>query len=726
MILKKQLYFIMIFLSLTSCAQNKVTLFSKEYKIYPKINIPISADILLNKAATEFNTNFKITTGQYLKIERSNSLNKNYNYIILRVNPTQKENYCIYKKDRNINIQARTNQNLIYAINSFFKEYTSLNFKEINKKGIENTVLNEINIPNTFSNCSSPEFEYREPYFSSNFNPNFRALNKTNYLELEWGIWGHNLNKILKEYNLPESVYAKTGFRRNKKQYCFTSDSLFKYVNEKVGTIYASDHALNKYMILPNDNHLVCTCTTCKAVGNTTSDAAPAVFSFLNKLAKKHNKLSFFTTAYVTVKEIPRFKAASNVGIFYSIIDIQKGVPIEDTKYFKKFDSDIKKWKAYVDNVYIWDYAVNFDNYFDIYPSLKVTQKNLKLYKRLGVTGVFLHGSEYDYSTFQELKSTILAKLLWDTNINIDDEIKTYFYEKFPKKLAGALTNYYSFIENSFFTNKAELSIYSGIHKSVNKYLDPKVFFSFYDEFDSNTEKNKYDKDFLKIATALTFLKLEIMRDYGIGTYGFATINANKEIIVKNEAALLLDKLTAFSRSSGLKTYTETKYQIEDYIASWRKIIYKYHKRKHYFYKQPFHVLSMLDEDYRDKKVLNDGTFGLKDYNTNWHISSIDDLTLKVEKKYINKSKKITFSFLQDTKHAIYYPSIIEILDTDYKLIKRLKLPTDIENLATKEVSINLPTEFDDEQLPKVFIVKINKRKRAGKNALACDEIIFN
>jgi hypothetical protein len=228
MILKKLLYFIMIFLSLTSCAQNKISLFSKEYKIYPKINIPISADILLNNAATEFNTNFKTVTGQYLKIERSTSLNKNYNYIVLRVNPTQKENFCMYKKDRNIHIQGKTNQDLIYAINSFFKKYTTLNFKEKNKKGIEYTVINEINIPDKFSNCSSPEFEYREPYFSSNFNPNFRAWNKTNYLELEWGIWGHNLNKILKEYNLPESVYAKTGGNRNKKQYCFTSDSLFK------------------------------------------------------------------------------------------------------------------------------------------------------------------------------------------------------------------------------------------------------------------------------------------------------------------------------------------------------------------------------------------------------------------------------------------------------------------------------------------------------------------
>lgn len=726
MMSKKYIYIFIIFFSLSSCAQKKITLFSLEDLIAPKISIPLSADTPLTNTAAEFNNNFKKITGQYLKIERSNSLNKNYNYIILRVNPTQKENYCLYKKDKNIYIQGKNAQNLVYGINIFFKKYTNLNFKGKITKETQPLTINELKVPITFSHCSSPDFKYREPYFSSNFNPNFRAWNKTNHLELEWGIWGHNISKILKEYNLPDSAYAQVGSRRNKNQYCFSNKTLFGLINQKVGAIYASDNALNKYMILPNDNTLVCTCADCRAVGNTTKDAAPAVFNFLNSLAKNHKQLSFFTTAYITVKEIPRFKAADNVGIFYSTIAIQKGVPLEDSRYFKEFEYDIKRWRKYLDNVYIWDYAVNFDNYFDIYPSLKVTQKNLKLYKKMGITGVFLHGSEYQYSTFQELKATIFAKLLWDTDINVDDEIKTYFHEKFPKKLADALTKYYSLIDNNFFINKEELGIYSGIDESVKKYLDPKAFFSFYNKFESLTKKNKYDKDFLKIATALTFLKLEIMRDYGLGEYGFATINKDEKIIVKNEASVLLDRLSTFSKSANLESYNEVKYQIDGYLKSWKQAIYKYDNKKHYFHKKPFKILSKLDESYRDSSVLNDAAFGLNGYNTNWLICSIDDLTLKIDKRHIKKSKKITFTFLQDIKHDIYYPNVIEILDSDYKLIKKLNIQVDRTDLATKEVFLRLPAESDYKQLPNTFIIKINKRSIAGKNALACDEIIFN
>lgn len=721
---KKYIYILIIFLSLSSCAQNKVTLFSKEHKISPKINIPFSAGILVTKAADEFNNNFKIVTGEILNIERSNSLNKNYNYILLRINPTQKDNFCIYKKGRNITIQGTTAQDLVYGINDFFKRYTNLSFQEFSKT--KDTFNSEINVPEKFSVCSSPEFEYREPYYSSNFDSKFRAWYKTSHLELEWGIWGHNLPKIIKKYNLDESIYAKVGNKRVKSQFCFTSDTLYKYVNKSVKNIYDSDHAFNKYMILPNDNNIVCTCSTCKAVGNSKKDAAPAVFTFLNKLAKQNRKVSFFTTAYVSVKEVPKFKAESNTGIFYSTIAIQKGIPLENSKDFKKFDTDIKKWSKYLNNVYIWDYTVNYDNYFDLYPILKVTQQNLKLYKKLGINGVFLHGSEYDYSTFQDLKATVFAKLLWNPNIDIDEEIKKYFNHKFPNKLASVLTNYYTFADNSFYSSKRELSVYSGINKTVRKYLDPKVFFEFYNEFDTYTQQNKFDKDYLKIATALTFLKLEIMRDYGFGVYGYGSINNNQEIIIKNETATLLDNLTAYSKSANLKVYNERAYKIEDYINSWRKTTYKYHKRKHYFYKKPFEILSKMDEDYTNKKVLNDGAFGLSDYNTNWHISSVDDLVLKIEKKNIAASKKITFSFLQDIKHKIYYPSSIEILDENYKVIKKLKINPINNALESKEISIELPTNFDDEQLPNNFIVKVNKHITEGKNALACDEIIFN
>ena len=712
-------------MSLNCCAQNKVSLYSKEYKIIPRVNIPLSSSNDMIVASKLLINNFIKVTGEVLPIEQSDVLNANYSYICLRVNPTQAEDYCYYKRDKNITIKGKSIDDLYFGITAFLENFTQLNYINRSKNFDAEEQSKEIVVPFKFNKCFSPAFEYREPYFSSNFSPGFRAWNKTNFLELEWGIWGHNLPKVLKGIKLDESAYAQIGKKRIENQYSFTSDTLFKYVNQKVTEIYNSDHALNKFMILPNDNTIVSLSNTDKAIGNTKKNAAPAVFSFLNKLAKSHPKSTFFTAAYNTVRDVPNFKAEKNIGVFYSTIDIQKGIPIEDSKYAEKFEKDIKKWVKYTDKVYIWDYAVNFDNYFDLYPSLKVTQKNLKYFKKLGIKGVFIHGSEYNYSTFQELKSVMLSKLLWNPDIDLDKEIKLFFDEKYPSTVSDILTNFYIYCEDRFLNNKKELGIYSGIKSTAAKYLDPNVFFSYYNDFDSYVQNNSLNPEFLKVATALTFLKLEIMRDYGLGKFGYGTLKDN-QIIVKNEVGTLLDKLKTYSKSAKINSYNEVGFTLDQFIESWRKKIFTTHKRKHFFYKKAFEVKSNLDEDYKDIRILTDAAFGLLDYNTNWLINSIDDLELKISKKGLTKSSKITFSFLQDRKHKIYYPSLIEILNKNKKVIKKLRLKPDNSQLASKEITIDLPNRFDREKLSEDFYLKIYRSKNEGKNAMACDEIIFN
>jgi len=722
---KKIVAIILFLLGAYASAQNKMILYSLESKVFPRINIPFGSDVYTQKAAIEFQNNFEILTGTRLKIHKVNKFSDNENLIILRVNPDQNKDFCIGKANQNTTITASSLQNLTFGINEFFQRFTNLTYAEKSRQKTKTNKVYKIDLPSRFNYCYTADFSYREPYFSRNFKTDYSHWNKTNYLDLNWGIWGHNLPKILRKYQLTETVYAEVNGRRNKNQFCFSSDDLLNNLSQEVIKIYESDNALSRFMILPNDNDLACMCEKCRKIGNTAKNASPAVFTFLNKLAKKHRDLNFFTSHYNTVTEVPNFRAEKNIGLFYSTINIQKGIPIEKSKYFEQFERDIKNWKEHVDDVYIWDYTVNFDNYFDFYPILRVTQDNLKLYKRLGVRGVFLHGSEYNYSTLENLKTHIFAKLLWDTDIDLNKEITSFLNANYSKKVAKILAEFYIYINDSFYTSNKELSIYSGIHEMAAKYLDPKLLFSFYDEFDTYVESNTYNENFLQIASALTFLKLEVMRDYGFGTYGYGDLY-NNEIRVKNEVRTLLDKLDSYSRLAKISTYNEVQYSITSYIQSWRETIYRYDKRNNYFFKKPFNVLSSLDEDYTNTSLLNDGAFGLLDYHTNWILCSVDDLVLKVKKTDIEESKQITFSFLQDTKHGIYFPYRIRLKGTKNNTIKSFMLPRNDEKLTKKEFILNLPTRYDNEQLSDEFLIIIEKNNKRGKNTLAVDEIIFN
>lgn len=712
-------FLLIVLISFSSCSQG-VLLYSKKKKVEPVINIPLSADKFVVQNANYFNENFEKLTGHKLQIERSDGFKTSEFYIVLRINPTLKNDFCIKKTEKNITIQGKDYNNLFYGVGDFFKLYTELTYTSSSKN-----IQEEIRVEEVFEYCASPDFSYREPYFTPNFDPNFRKWYNTDYLELEWGIWGHNLPKKIKKYNPDETVYALINGERNKNQLCFSSENLFKFTDQEVQYIFENDFLLTKYMILPNDNGLSCTCEKCKAHGNTKEDASPAVFQFLNILAQKHPRLEFFTAAYGTVKSVPKFPARSNIGVFYSTIELQKGIPISYSPYFKEFQSEIRKWKKYTNNVYIWEYAVNFDNYFDIYPSISMIQKNLDLYRKLGANGVFIHGSEYNYGVFQNLKSTLYAKLLWNTSININTEIERYFYENFPEELADLLLNQYSIWEQRFFTKKEELGIYSGMEEIIKKYLYPKEFSEFYYKFIPYFESNKTNKEFVSLATSFTFLQLEIMRYYGLNKLGYADVIENR-VEVKKEVHELLDNLEKFSQLAGIKTYNEVQYSITDYISGWRARMAQADKRKDFFYRKPFTIISNMDEDYTDKTVLNDGAFGLNYYNTNWHIASIDDIILKIDNESIGEAKQVSISFLQDLKHKIYYPSSIEIWNEKKETIRKVEINASDDVLNINEISVDLPLRNNQINSSNFFYLKISRSTNSGKNLLACDEIIFN
>ncbi|MGC6284995.1 MAG: hypothetical protein ACON4X_05005 [Polaribacter sp.] len=104
----------------------------------------------------------------------------------------------------------------------------------------------------------------------------------------------------------------------------------------------------------------------------------------------------------------------------------------------------------------------------------------------------------------------------------------------------------------------------------------------------------------------------------------------------------------------------------------------------------------------------------------------MDDFVLKLKKDDIKESKQITFSFLQDTKHGIYFPYRIRLKYTENNTITSLMLPRNDEKITKKELIVTLPTRYDVEQLSDEFIIIIEKNNKRGKNTLAVDKIIFN
>ncbi|MGY6648140.1 DUF4838 domain-containing protein [Wenyingzhuangia sp. IMCC45574] len=568
--------------------------------------------------------------------------------------------YNVVLNGNDLEISASNEKGFVDAVNYIMNEYFSVTLAGdilIKRKMLKKPII-------------TSSLEYKEVYFSQNFKETNRSFYHTNYLELEWGLWGHNIHKWVKKEKPSDLAFALHNGKRNYEQLCFSSTELESLIHKNIKQSIINDSSLKRFMIAPFDNTIVCQCPLCKAKGNTKKSATPAVYSLLTKLAKTYPKLSFWSLGYVTTKNPPSFKLPHNVGVLLSTIDCQEALPLKSTPKGRKFLSQISDWNSKIGNIYIWDYVVNFDNYMDFYPIYKSTQQNIKSYTENGVTGLFLHGSGYDYSVLEEVKYHVLANLLNNPDASVEKLIKEGVERYYPE-LKSILFKYLTTIEDRGVRLNKKQNIYSGLEQAKNRYLELAEIKSLLKEI------NKFDSFRInKVKIGLLYLELELMRINSMKKDGFIELT-NNSMKINPFINSKLNELKELVNKTGLFNINEKKDEFLHYISQWHQLLNRIYLNNSY-YKNNIRTFSKLDEDYSNIGVLNDGSFGFNNYNDNWLIYSGKELLLTIDNhKCVNKEiTKLEIGFLGDTKHRIYLPSLIQIYNENNKLIKEVALST--------------------------------------------------
>ena len=337
---------LLLLVSFRFFAQENTVFFDASNQVYP---IFINQKDL-SKQEEEIQSYFNTLLLQLTAINYSDIKPKKTSLQILFSNNPKfkKEEYSIVKKNHKLVFSASTMIGFKRAIDYFFYWILKTSSK------------NSSTIPKELQIQRSPDFDYREVYFSDNFKPENRKKYATHHLEDEWGLWGHNLKKIVAKKTVSDSIYALINGKRTKEQLCFYSQELYQIV--KTHILDTSDK--NQFVIAPSDNTLVCQCNLCKKTGNTKTNASPSVFSFIARVATTFPHKKIVSLAYTSTKNPPPFSLPKNVGIFLSTIDCQESLPFKNTKKGQLFLKSIDRWKEKIESIYIWDYVVNFDNFF--------------------------------------------------------------------------------------------------------------------------------------------------------------------------------------------------------------------------------------------------------------------------------------------------------------------------------------------------------------------------
>lgn len=441
-------------------------------------------------------------------------------------------------------------------------------------------------------------FEYAEVYLPEHGSEEYKALGLQN-LDDEWGLWGHNLEKILPE-NPTVTIFARdaNGVTR-REQYCFSSDRLYSYICDYIDSKYDASESV-RFAILPNDNAVVCNCSVCVAAGNTSSDATPAVMNMIKRLAAHYPNHTFFTSHYATTSTVPSQRMPENTGVLISAIDY----PL--TSVSGKAENDfallLSRWKGVTDKVYVWDYVNNFDDYFTPYPVLTAMQRRLRLYRDMGVRGVFFNGSGYDYSSLSRLKTHLLSAMLDNPDIDWREELYKKSKELYP--VNGKLIADFMAAQEDYVASKGkELPLYEGISKAIDTYLPVDRFVIFQDLLTQNLDftNGNEKKELSVLDKALQMTRLELMRRNG-NVAGYQQ---------------RLNKLTSIE-DEDVRVYSETYWTIHSYVRDYKYLANKAeidvatNKLKG----AELTRFSGLDPQYSDLSVLTDGLLGMP---SNYH-----------------------------------------------------------------------------------------------------------
>ena len=127
-------------------------------------------------------------------------------------------------------------------------------------------------------------------------------------------------------------------------------------------------------------------------------------------------------------------------------IELDRSRPIADAPSSASFVRDIEDWSRICGNLYLWDYTVNFSHHVSPFPNLHVLQPNIRFFVGHGVRKHFQQTNTGPGHESSELKSAILARLLWDPEADVDawtaDFLEGYYGRagKFILRYIEALT----------------------------------------------------------------------------------------------------------------------------------------------------------------------------------------------------------------------------------------------------------------------------------------------
>ena len=598
------------------------------------------------------NTNNKETTATiHLKISNSK-------------NQKDSNSFLIKSDSKDVFLIAPNKKLLHYAVYTLLESW---GFRKFTSKDTYIPRLKKVEFPKNTTQYFKPSFEYRVLLYPDAYDEDFRDWHKLDWHLNDFSVWGHSFDKLLppKEYfkTNPE-YYALYEGNRRAESLCMTNNTVIDLVTKKTKKIITENPNATFFSVSQNDDAVYCECAQCKLLNEKYGGPQGSLYYFLNKIAVLFPKTKITTLAYLhTYKPPTGLKIEPNIYTLFCPIELNRGKSIINDTKNKPFIKTLENWGKTASNLYLWDYTVQFSNYLSPFPNLHTFSDNYKLFKANNVKGLFVQGYADVPGDFSELRQYLLAKILWNTETNIETTTDD-FLRGFYGKAASPIKKYLTLLTENQKKSNVDLDIYSGPVQSRNTFLSPEAM----NQYDQLLDEAlvAVDGDLTlesrinKLRLALEFVFFEQSKFYGNDQHGMFVINKRGEKEVKNGLTERVFKFAEACNQFGIYELSEAGLSPNKYYEDWLEIAKE--TTTHLGEKIQVNFLTAPAEEFTGKGSygLVDGTRGYKDFNINWIGWYGTNPEIELMTKNV-KFNQIKINFLNDQRHWIFLPKKISI-----------------------------------------------------------------
>ena len=140
-------------------------------------------------------------------------------------------------------------------------------------------------------------------------------------------------------------------------------------------------------------------------------------------------------------------------------IDAKREVPLTDNASGQNFVKALRGWSAISDNIFVWDYGINFDNYLAPFPNFPILQPNIQLFRDNNVKMHFSQIAGSYGGDFTEMRTWIVSKLMWNPDADVDS-LTHRFMDGYYGAAAPYLYEYEKLLEGGLLASGTGLWIY--------------------------------------------------------------------------------------------------------------------------------------------------------------------------------------------------------------------------------------------------------------------------